>query len=214
MELFPTSISYNSRMIEEFEGQQLISSSGHVFSNEQWAAPLRTFDVLWAVKELAAQGNGNSMEELKAFFLAVRSSTFLFEDPSDHKSCTDDQDPAYNDQTLTGQTGDGTSKVFQLKKFYTYGSSSFNRNVTRMKAGVKFGWPTLGEGTEGVDFTVNHDTAEVTATVTNGETPTWGGEYYVPCVFRITGKRFRFDLRYSNHKAGQTSLMVVEDKRG
>lgn len=215
MEIFPDKIAYRSRMIEKFSANQVVTSGGQVHTNVIWAAPLRTYDVLIAVRQLIDNGDVSGLETLKAFWLANGFNAFLFKDWSDFRSNSVGALPIWVDQVLTGQAGDGTSKQFQLTKTYTFGASGFLRNVTRPVQGeLKFGWSGT-EKTETTDWVADYDTGLVTATVPDTVVPSWGGEFLVPCQFQLTQKNFfTFDFIYQQHLSGDTSFLVIEDKRG
>lgn len=213
MEIFPDNISYQSRMRRRRRANQVQGSTGFIFSNVQHADAHRVYDVLFGVRRMDDDGGNAGIQTLADFWESVQLDPFLFKDWSDFQSCSVSAQPAWDDITLTGQTGDDTAKAFQIDKAYTRGAETYRRTITRPDSGLLFGWSGV-QKTETTDYTVDYDTGIVTATVPNGVTPSWGGSFKVPSVFLISGEWLELDIIYSHYLAGETELLVVEDKRG
>ena len=85
-------------------------ASGQEVRNSSWSLGRRRWEVGSAITDLA------QLQSLVAFFEAQsgRLHGFRFRDPVDHASCPPGCEIAFDDQALG--TGDGETRVFQLRK--------------------------------------------------------------------------------------------------
>jgi uncharacterized protein (TIGR02217 family) len=176
---FPANLSFGSVGGPERRTEIVTLANGFEERNTPWEHSRRRYDAGVGLRSL------NDIETLIAFFEARAGQLhgFRWKDWSDYKSCSPLASPTDEDQ-LFG-TGDGTTTVFQLKKTYQSGLQSYTRPIRKPVSGtVKVaieGDPKV----EAVEFTVNHETGEITFTLAPalGTRLTAGFEFDVPVRF-------------------------------
>ena len=153
---FPANLSFGSVGGPERRTEIVTLANGFEERNTPWEHSRRRYDAGVGLRSL------NDIETLIAFFEARAGQLhgFRWKDWSDYKSCVPLATPSPDDQ-LFG-VGDGVTTVFELKKTYVSGLQSYTRPIRKPVVGtVKVaieGDPKI----ETVEFTVNHETGEVT----------------------------------------------------
>jgi uncharacterized protein (TIGR02217 family) len=176
---FPVNLSFGSFGGPERRTDIVTLSNGFEERNTAWAHSRRRYDAGLGLRSL------DDVEMVLAFFEARSGQlhAFRWKDWSDHKSSQPSQVPGPEDQLIG--TGDGASRVFQMQKAYRSGAQVYVRPIRK---------PVLGsvviaiEGdtkVEGVEYTVEITTGEVTFTLPPeaGTRITAGFEFDVPVRF-------------------------------
>ena len=191
---FPADIAYGSAGGPEYSTEVVITHSGYEQRNANWAQARARYNVAHGVKTQA------QLDMLIAFFRARkgRADGFRFKDWTDYQASGQ----------LIG-TGDGASKVFQLSKSYSSGTSAEQRIVTKPVAGTvklyvagvlqSVGAYTLGLATGVVTF--------VTAPA-NGVAVTADFEFDVPVRFDTDRLAASIDA-YGSHSWNDISLVEI-----
>ncbi|MEM9426699.1 MAG: DUF2460 domain-containing protein [Pseudomonadota bacterium] len=176
---FPTSLSFGSLGGPERVTEIVTLANGFEERNTPWADSRRRYDAGMGMRSL------EDIDTLIAFFEARRGQLYGFrwKDWSDYRSCGAVSEPEIGDQVIG--SGDGTTKAFQLWKCYRSGGAEYWRQIRKPVAGtVRIG--VQGDvKTEGVDFTVDVTTGEVSfgQPPGPGATVTAGFEFDVPVRF-------------------------------
>lgn len=181
---FPNRLAYNTSQGPQYSTNITTLDSGFEKRNQMWAGSLHRYDAGQAV------GNQDDLNIVLAFFHSRvgRQKGFLITDYADYTSAANNtDDPSPTDQEIG--TSDGATASFQLKKIYTYGSTSIDRQITRPKSGsVRVAVDGI-EKTEGVDFSVNTNTGYITFLAghipSDGTTITAGFIFFVPVRFDV-----------------------------
>lgn len=102
--------------------------SGAERANQRWEHPLHSFVLPDAIREHA------TFEAIHSHWLVMRGplQSFPFRDPLDFASVVLVQPNLIPTLSRTDQsfgTGDGVTKIFQLKKQYAVGAQSYTRNI-------------------------------------------------------------------------------------
>ncbi len=150
---FPLAIAFHSTGGPGRKTEIVTLGSGHEERNAVWAASRRRYDVGSGVRTL------DDLSAVIAFFEARAGQLygFRFKDFSDCKSCAPAATPAATDQALG--TGDGTTRVFQLRKAYADTAASYVRDIVKPVAGSVL---VAVNGTPTSAFTVDTATGLVT----------------------------------------------------
>lgn len=200
---FPAPLSIGSSGGPERRTEIVTLSNGFEERNSPWAGSRRRYDAGLGVRSL------DDLAEVIAFFEARHGQlhAFRWKDWTDYKSCQPSRQPSALDQRIG--TGDGARRVFALSKSYSSGSQAYDRVIAKpvdetvlvAVAGVAL--------TYGVDFSVNHETGEVSFVTapTAGADVTAGYEFDVPVRFDTD----RIATSLSGFAAGDIpSIPVVE----
>lgn len=153
---FPTNVSFGSAGGPERRTEVVTLANGFEERNSPWAHSRRRYDAGLGLRSL------DDVETLIAFFEARMGQLhgFRWKDWSDYKSCAPSAVPSWDDQDIG--IGDGLTTVFQLQKTYVSGLQSYVRPIRKPVAGsvrvALAGDPKV----EGLEFSVNSDTGEVT----------------------------------------------------
>lgn len=199
---FPSTISFGSSGGIERRTEIATLVNGFEERNSPWAHSRRRYDAGIGVRSL------DDLADVLKFFEARRAQLFGFrwKDWIDHKSCQPSQTPTAADQALVA--GDDPS-VFQLIRTYDDGHGSYTRTIRKPVAGTV----TLAidgvETAEGVDFSVDYTTGEVTfsTTVAPSASVTAGFEFDVPVRFETDS----IDVNLSAFEAGEIpSIPIIE----
>ena len=189
-ELFPTDISYGSRGGPGFKTTVVTLPSGAEQRVQMWEGGRGQYDVAYGIKTVA------QIATLQKFFRARRGAAYAFlykdfldfhSDPSNPSYVTDEglegHGPGDSDQDIG--VGDGTETLFQLIKTYTSGGYSITRNIFKPVSGTVRIWVNAVELTEGVGFTVNYSTGQITlaSAPTIGHIVSASFEFYVVVRF-------------------------------
>lgn len=113
-----------------FSTQLVTVDSGAEQANRRWADPLRTISIPQGVRD------ADTFQDVLDHWLIMGgpSKTWPWRDPTDFASCRLAAVNQVPTPTLTDQplgTGDGVTLAFQLKKRYTVGSTTYDRNIYR-----------------------------------------------------------------------------------
>jgi uncharacterized protein (TIGR02217 family) len=209
--VFPTDISSNSQGGPGFRTLMSKVDSGDDERVATWSQPLWTFDVRYGIKTPA------KLYALQEFFLCRFGGTFSFPywDPNDYSTGLNGRAAPDSDDVEIA-TADGTDTSFQLFKTYTSGSFSFNRPISKIKAGTVVVAVDDVEQTEGVDFTVDSQTGIIlfgTAPL-NGEIITAGFEFYVPVHFAESADEGLRTINLSWEAVESTPIILEETRSG
>ncbi|MFN5589291.1 MAG: TIGR02217 family protein [Holosporales bacterium] len=175
--LFPVDISYGSAGGPQFSTDVVETISGFEQRNVNWSQARLRYNVAYGVRSAA------QLETLLAFFRARQGKAygFRFRDWTDYQSCPAAASPAPLDQNLG--SGDGTNKMFALRKAYTSGATTVYRPITKPVAG------SIRVALNGVEqlsgWTIDTETGLVTFTAApaSGVSVTAGFLFDVPVRF-------------------------------
>jgi len=175
--LFPVDISYGSAGGPQFSTDVVETISGFEQRNVNWSQARLRYNVAYGVRSAA------QLETLLAFFRARQGKAygFRFRDWTDYQSCPAAASPAPLDQNLG--SGDGTNKMFALRKAYTSGATTVYRSITKPVAG------SIRVALNGVEqlssWTIDTETGLVTFTAApaSGVSVTAGFLFDVPVRF-------------------------------
>lgn len=108
--------------------------------------------------------------------------------------------------------GDGTTTVFQLTKTYSFGSASYERDITKPLAGHKV-------FVDGVDFgdMASLTTGEVdfgSSPPADGQVLTWSGEFRVPVRFADFYLPATIDNRFGNGQKAMNGSCTLQEVFG
>jgi uncharacterized protein (TIGR02217 family) len=184
--LFPLDLSVGATVSMEFQTMITRVDNGFETRNPRWNTPLRSYTIRSA-RSL------QDLETLRQFYIIMRGRqrSFRFKDFSEYTSSgwgTSELTP--NAITPLDQnigTGDGTTVDFQIRKQYTVGANTINRDITKpvddtVRISIAGSELVLGSPS---DFVVDYTTGIVTLAVapTNGQAVTAGYEFDVPVRF-------------------------------
>jgi uncharacterized protein (TIGR02217 family) len=126
---FPLAIAFHSTGGPSRRTEIVTLGSGYEERNAVWAGSRRRYDVGSGVRTL------DDLSAVIAFFeaRAGRLTGFRFKDFADCKSCIPATTPSATDQALG--TGDGTTRVFQLRKTYADTAASYVRVIAKPVTG-------------------------------------------------------------------------------
>jgi uncharacterized protein (TIGR02217 family) len=176
---FPANLSFGSIGGPERRTEIVTLANGFEERNTPWLHSRRRYDAGVGLRSL------DDVAALIAFFEARVGQLhgFRWKDWSDYKSCPALDDPGAEDQLLA--IGDGVQSVFQLQKTYVSGAQSYVRPIRKPVLGTVRVAVTGDAKVEGVEFTVNADTGEVTFVLPPalGTRVTAGFEFDVPVRF-------------------------------
>jgi uncharacterized protein (TIGR02217 family) len=176
---FPVTLSFGSVGGPERRTDVVTLSNGFEERNTPWAHSRRRYDAGLGLRSL------DDVETVVAFFEARTGQlhAFRWKDWSDYKSCVPSAAVSDEDQLIG--TGDGVQRVFQLQKSYRSGLQTYVRPIRKPVLGTVI-VALEGDGkVEGVEFTVDLTTGEVTFTLPPeaGARVNAGFEFDVPVRF-------------------------------
>lgn len=205
---FPDEISYGSHGGPGYMTTILQLDSGSEVRIGRWATPLRTFNIAYGVK------SRESMVALQTFFIARQGALFgfRFKDYKDYSTDPNGFDTTnFNDVALPASVG--STATVQLTKSYVSGGVTQVRTITKPVAG------TIRVGKNGSEmfsgWSVDTTTGIVTFSppLSNGDVPTWGGEFDVPVRFGADSD-ILLDISiddYANFSAQSVELVELKD---
>lgn len=122
---FPLDVARGARGGPERQTQIVTLASGREVRNSRWAHSRRRYDAGLGIRNLDA------LAAVVSFFEERRGRLhgFRWRDQLDWKSCAPSQEPAATDQIIG--VGDGIAAIFQLRKVYGAGASSYSREITK-----------------------------------------------------------------------------------
>lgn len=200
---FPTNLSFGSIGGPERRTEVVTLSSGHEERNMLWAHSRRRYDAGLGLRSL------NDLETLIAFFEARGGQMhgFRWKDWSDFKSSAPMALPDPLDQLIG--IGDGVKTLFQLQKSYVSGLQSYARPIRKPVAGTVLVAVSEDPKVEGLEFSVNAETGEVTFVLPPelGTRVSAGFEFDVPVRFDTD----RIQTSVASFQAGDApNVPVVE----
>lgn len=176
---FPANLSFGSVGGPERRTEIVTLTNGFEERNTPWAHSRRRYDAGVGLRSL------DDIETLIAFFEARSGQLhgFRWKDWSDFKSCQPTGTPGPLDQLIG--IGDGTTTVFQLQKTYVSGLQAYSRPIRKPVAGTVRVAIAEDPKIEGVEYSVNDETGEVTFAIPpdQGVRVTAGFEFDVPVRF-------------------------------
>lgn len=200
---FPANLSFGSVGGPERRTEIVTLANGFEERNTPWAHSRRRYDAGVGLRSL------NDVEALIAFFEARAGQLhgFRWKDWSDFKSCAPLATPAPDDQLIG--TGDGETKVFQLRKTYVSGLQDYARPIRKPVPGSVVVAVAGDQKINSQEFTVNMDNGEVTFALAPdlGTRVTAGFEFDVPVRFDTDAIRTSVA---SFHAGDVPSVPVVE----
>jgi len=180
---FPTSVSYQSSFSPTFRTAITKLPSGVEQRVSRRDRPLIKFDAQITNKDM------DDLAALRDFIIMRRGSAYSFrvKDWSDFSTSPDGRDAnTFNGTDPTNldvelDTGDGTSRVVQLVKRYTDGvANNVVRNITKpVQGSVLIAFDGVAK-VEGVDFSVDYSTGQLTHSAPTTELVTGGFKFDVP----------------------------------
>ncbi len=176
---FPANLSFGSVGGPERRTEIVTLANGFEERNTPWQHSRRRYDAGLGLRSL------DDIATLVAFFEARAGQLhgFRWKDWSDYKSCAPLASPGPEDQLIG--TGDGVTTVFQLQKTYLSGLQSYTRPIRKPVLGTVVVAVAEDPKIEGVEFTVNPETGEITFALPpdRGTRVTAGFEFDVPVRF-------------------------------
>ena len=175
---FPTTISRGASGGPERRTDIVVLGSGAEERNSRWAQSRRRYNAGFGVKSL------NDIHEVVGFFEERRGRLhgFRWKDHMDFKSSAPQSQVSASDQPIG--TGDGTTAIFQLVKFYGTGLRDYARTITKPVTGsvvVKVaGIQVTGFSVDPLSGIVTIDSGAIPGV---GEAVTAGFEFDVPARF-------------------------------
>ena len=153
---FPASLSFGALGGPERRTEIVTLANGFEERNTPWAHARRRYDAGMGLRSL------DDIEMLIAFFEARQGQLigFRWKDWSDYQSCRPSCSVEASDQRVA--VGDESTTTFMLCKTYRSGEAEYIRPITKPVDGsvrVEIGGV---EQREGVDFTCDHATGEIT----------------------------------------------------
>jgi uncharacterized protein (TIGR02217 family) len=179
-------------------------SNGRESRNSRWQGARRHYDAGSGLRSVA------DLYALLAFFEARSGQLFgfRFTDPVDHKSCGPDETVAADDQRIG--TGDGETRVFQLRKTYQDAGGAATRLIAKPLAGsvrVQVAGVAMDESDFALDATTGLMTFKPAATPANGAIIRAGFDFDVPVRFDID----RIEIDLEAFEAGRIpSIPLIE----
>ena len=200
---FPAGLSFGSSGGPERRTDVVTLASGREERSTPWAHSRRRYDAGVGMRSL------DDLAELVDFFEARRGRLYGFrwKDWADYKSCLPSREPAAIDQVIG--TGDGVAVIFQLSKTYRSGVEAYQRPITKPVGNTVLVAVGGDLQAEGVDFTVDAASGEVTFTdpPEPGAEITAGYEFDVPVRFDAD----RIETSVAHFSAGEIpSVPVLE----
>ncbi len=176
---FPTNLSFGSVGGPERRTEIVTLANGFEERNTPWAHSRRRYDAGVGLRSL------DDVETLIAFFEARAGQLhgFRWKDWSDYKSSPPTRTPWPDDQLIG--IGDGVTTVFQLQKTYLSGLQNYIRPIRKPVLGSVVVAIAEDPKVEGLEFTMNPETGEVTFAVPPdlGTRVSAGFEFDVPVRF-------------------------------
>ncbi len=193
--ILPEKIASGASMGPSTSTDQIWLASGFRKANRRWSQKLRKMNVGWVIQDPdltwvlvklweAVEGPANSfLAQMPYDWNTTDGIMKLSGSPAAPVTAIDQ--PLRN--TVTGGiTGDGTTATFQCVRDYVTGSASHRRTIRKPKSAILVAVNGVLK-TAGVDYNVDYAMGIVTFIgghiPPNGQTVTWGGEYYTPVHF-------------------------------
>ena len=202
---FPANLSFGSVGGPERRTEIVTLQNGHEERNTPWAHSRRRYDAGVGLRSL------DDVETLIAFFEARRGQLdgFRWKDWSEYKSCPASRAPAPLDQIIG--IGDGAATVYRLQKTYRSGMQTYVRPIVKPVLGTVLVAVAEDPKVEGLEFTVDPATGEVSFVVPPalGTRVTAGYEFDVPARFDTD----RIQTSVASFQAGDVPAVPVVEIR-
>ncbi|MEO1312330.1 MAG: DUF2460 domain-containing protein [Pseudomonadota bacterium] len=200
---FPENLSFGSVGGPERRTEIVTLSNGSEERSTPWAHSRRRFDAGFGMRSL------DDLEMLVAFFEARSGQLFGFrwKDWTDYKSCLPSDEPTAVDQRIG--TGDGETTVFQLKKAYRSGTTTYRRPISKPVDGTVSVAVGGVEKRAGTDYVLDVESGFITFTTAPAVDArvSAGYEFDVPVRFDTD----RIETSVASFSAGEIpSVPVVE----
>jgi uncharacterized protein (TIGR02217 family) len=202
---YPVGLSIGSSGGPERRTEIVTLVNGFEERNSPWAHSRRRYDAGAGMRSL------DDFAALIAFFEARRGQLhgFRWKDWADYKTCLPSQSVSALDQEIG--VGDGVTTVFQLKKTYASGGSTYTRDLVKPVAGsVKVAVAGVVQ-TLPAEFTVEEARGIVTLNLPPalGAVVTAGCEFDVPVRFDTD----RISTSIASFQAGEVPAVPVIEVR-
>ena len=202
---YPVGLSIGSSGGPERRTEIVTLVNGFEERNSPWAHSRRRYDAGAGMRSL------DDFAALIAFFEARRGQLhgFRWKDWADYKTCLPSQSVSAMDQEIG--VGDGVTTVFQLKKTYASGGSTYTRDLVKPVAGsVKVAVAGVVQ-TLPAEFTVEEARGIVTLNLPPalGAVVTAGCEFDVPVRFDTD----RISASIASFQAGEVPAVPVIEVR-
>lgn len=169
---FSESISEGSQGGPTFSTDVFEGTTGLEQRASKWSTARHSYDVSFGIR------TRTDMDTIRTHFGLTRgrATAFRFKDWNDY-------------QIVSGSigTGDGVTTVFDIVKVYTTGAYTYTRRILKIVASTVSVRVNSVLKTEGVDYTVDYNTGEVTFTAA----PTSTHPITITCEFDVP---VRFDM--------------------
>lgn len=177
MEIFSISNSFTYVKTPVWKTVVSLREDGSEQRRAKWVKPIHRFSI--GFRNITNQGAFTEINDLYRLFLSHQGAytAFLFKDTA-------------HDYSTTGEsigTGDAAASAFQLKKAYTYGSTTFTDNKKYIVAASETVYVAGTPKTRNTHYTIDNDTGIITFTSGNipgvGEAITADFEFYYKVRF-------------------------------
>lgn len=205
---FPEKISYGSAGGPGFNTKIIESDSGAERRISRWQDPRRRYDVKFGIKTF------DQLYEVMSFYIARAGPAygFRYKDWLDFSTAANGRGTPGPEDVILG-IGDGTTKVFQLKKEYVSGPTTRTRYITKPVDGSVVvaidGTPTVS------GWAVDTTTGELVFSTAPAldEIISWGGLFDVPVRFGAElDEVFSISLDdFNNGKLQSIPLIEIRD---
>lgn len=177
---FPTNISQGSAGGPSFKTSVMETDSGVEERLSRWTNARRRYNVKYGIRTKA------DLAVVHKFYLLRQGALygFRYKDPLDFTTNSNGYGAYTKDDEIFG-VGDGTTKVFQLKKDYSDAVHTITRNITRPVNGKVLIAVNGVLQTETTDYTLSYESGQVTfvSAPPNTQNCSWGGEFDTPVRF-------------------------------
>ncbi len=202
---FPANLSFGALGGPERRTEIVELANGHEERNTPWAASRRRYDAGMGLRAL------DDLEAMVAFFEARQGMlhAFRWKDWGDYRSAPASKPITVFDQLLG--LGDGTNRVFQLRKAYRSGAQTIWREIVKPVAGSVLAAIGRDEMSFGLDYEVDAATGQMIF----ARPPDAGAEVQAGFEFDVP-VRFDTDLiqiSVASFKAGELPRVPVVEVR-
>jgi len=202
---FPVNLSFGALGGPERRTEIVELANGHEERNTPWAGSRRRYDAGMGLRAL------DDLEATVAFFEARQGMlhAFRWKDWGDYRSAPASKPVTAFDELLG--LGDGTNRVFQLRKAYRSGEQTIWRDIVKPVSGSVLAAIGRDEMTFGVDYEVDATSGRITFS----RPPDAGAEVQAGYEFDVP-VRFDTDLiqiSVASFKAGELPRVPVVEVR-
>lgn len=207
-ETFPDKLAYGATGGPGFNTDISTTDSGAIHRTARRSHPRYQWDVAHAIDDLAA------FDTLRAFYLARQGAlySFLFRDPFDYSTASDNRGGVTAFDDITFATGDGSTTTFQLIKPYGDATNTINRKIRRPDSGqLKIGIAGVNQAS-GWSLNTTDKPGEITfdTAPANGAAITWGGTFKCEVIFS-PGTDQQLAVSYDDFNTGSVPEIVLTE---